>query len=115
MEKQTYLRRIAKKLEEWDDKIAELRARANEQEGGAETEWKRQFNQLETKRKAFAEKLKVLQSAGEEAWDDLRKGADAAWEDIEAGWKDIESALDKARVRLRGAAATAGTEKKSLR
>lgn len=100
MEKQSYLRRLAAKLEEWDREIEQLRTRTQQLDEKARAELNPHIDALKAKKQDLLKRFEKMRETSDEAFDDLKIGATAAWEDMDHAWADIRQAVEKAMARF---------------
>jgi hypothetical protein len=85
-----YIEKFKEKLDEWDNEIDELEARAQKVKADIKFEAEDQMTALRHKRDLARLKISEIKDASEEAWEDLKVGADDAWgslkEAIEKAW-----------------------------
>jgi len=85
-----YIEKFKQKLDEWDDDIVELEAKAQQTKADIKYEYEDQITSLRLKRDIARLKISELKDASEEAWEDLKEGTDEAWsslkEAIEKAW-----------------------------
>lgn len=89
-----YVRKMQEKLQEWNEEIDILTAKANEVAADLRNEYGEQIEALKAKQEAARQKIEELQRSGEGAWDDLKSG-------VELAKTAIGEALDSARKRFR--------------
>jgi len=93
-EKKTYQEKVEEKLKQFSDTIVELTGKVEELQAEAKVEYHEQIETLRAKQGTVRDKLKELEGAGDEAWEDLREG-------MEKAWKDLKYALDSAVSRFK--------------
>lgn len=81
-EKDEYVARVQKPVDEAKAEIDKLKAGATEARAGAKRQLRRQIEAMETRWKLAERKLSELKSASGEAWKDLKSGVDQAVEDL---------------------------------
>ena len=81
-EKEEYVARAQKAVDEARAEIATWRAEAGKARAGAKDRLQRQIDAMEARWKLAERKLGELRSASGEAWKDLRSGVDRAVEDL---------------------------------
>jgi hypothetical protein len=80
--KDEFVRTMHAKLDQWNAQIDVLSAKADQTEASARTEYHKQLETLRSKRDAARSKLNELESAGGNAWHDLKAGVELAWESV---------------------------------
>ena len=80
-----YREKMAAQLKEWSAQINLLEAKV--EKAGAEIKLKhaKELVKLRATQSAAAEKMKELEKATGEAWDQTKETADTIWEDLKAG------------------------------
>ncbi len=84
-----YIEKMGAQLRLWDAQINELSAKADKKKADVKIGYYDLVNQLNKKRDSAQKKLKELQNAGEDGWENLRNGVDSSW-------KDLKDSVDKA-------------------
>jgi len=92
--REEYVRRMQKKLEEWNAEIDTLSARADKATADFRSEYAGQISALKEKQAAARQKIEELQHSGEGAWEDLKSG-------MELAWTAIGEAVDSAKSRFK--------------
>jgi hypothetical protein len=92
-EKQAYRQKIDAKMEEWNAEIDRLEARADRAGADVQLEYYEQIKRLRALQEEARGKLKELEAAGDDAWEDFRDGVDVAA-------NAVERAVDVAAARL---------------
>ena len=90
-EKETYLQKMAKQLEQLDAKVAELKAKAAKAKAEVKIEYCKTLETLQGKQDVARTKLKELRSAGDDAWEDVKAGAENVWTEIKAVFQNATS------------------------
>lgn len=80
--KKAYQEKMEAQLKEWQAKIDVLKAKADKAQADKRAKYYEQIESLNSKKKAASNKLKELQQAGEEAWDDVKDGMEKAWQEL---------------------------------
>jgi outer membrane murein-binding lipoprotein Lpp len=86
-----YRQKMATQLKEWNAQIALLEAKM--ENTGAEIRLKRaeQMQKLHMQQHAALDKMKELETASSEAWDQVKKTADKVWDDLKTGVADAHA------------------------
>lgn len=77
-----YEKKMKEKLDQWRDRIDELKVKADQAEAEAKIEYHQQIDKLRAMQRASEEKMRKLRTAGDDAWEDLKAGMDMAWESL---------------------------------
>jgi hypothetical protein len=88
---EAYKRKMAAQLKEWGAKIDLLEAKAGNAAADVRVKHAEQLNVLRARQRAASDKMKELEKAGGEAWEQVRKTADKLWDDLKAGVADAQS------------------------
>lgn len=91
-ERDAYVEKMKATLDEWNAEIDKLSARMKSAEAGTMIEYEKTKANLTEQRDEAIQQLDRLQSASEEAWQDMRKGFEAAFDSIA---KAFSSATDR--------------------
>jgi predicted nucleic acid-binding Zn-ribbon protein len=89
-----YVRKMQAKLQEWNEEIDVLTAKASEVTAEVKHEYNEQIELLKTRQAEARQKMEELQKAGESAWVDLKAG-------IELAKSAMGEAIDSARSRFK--------------
>lgn len=76
--KETYQDKIETELRVWSDRIEQLKAKVSTAQAEATATYQEQFNELATRQAEVAQKLRTLQQAGSDQWEDLRSSIEKA-------------------------------------
>ncbi|MBI5117514.1 hypothetical protein HZA56_13645 [Candidatus Poribacteria bacterium] len=88
-QKEEYQKKAGAKLQEFDARIKELKAKAEKTSAETKVKLDKQIEELQKKQKTAREKLEELKSSGEEAWAALKREMDTALADIEDFIKNL--------------------------
>ncbi|WP_305907331.1 hypothetical protein Q9L42_016450 [Methylomarinum sp. Ch1-1] len=89
-----YVKKMKAKLDEWNADIDRLEARAEAAQADLQIEYQQQIEALKEERDEAAAKLKTLEAASDEAWEDIKSG-------VEMAWTSLHSAVDSAISRFK--------------
>ena len=78
-ERDAYVEKMKAKLDEWNAELDRLSAKMSTAEADANLEYQKTKKQLIKQRDEAIQRLDSLQSASENAWQDMRKGFESAW------------------------------------
>ncbi len=90
-----YLSRTKGELNQLDQHINELKAKADRAQGSAKAELNAEIDQLRKKEAAARQRIAQIEAASEDSWASLQAGADAAL-------NDLQKAYDEAAARFKG-------------
>jgi hypothetical protein len=91
--KDVYRRKIEALLKEWEDKIDELLAKADEATAGARSQYHEHLQTLQAKQEVARHKLHELKGESGEAWEEIKDG-------MEDAWADLKQAFEKAAAKF---------------
>jgi len=74
--KDEYTRKMHSKLDQWNNKIDALVAKADQAEEQINTEYRQQIKILHNKRDEVHKKLSELEQSSEKAWEDMKVGVE---------------------------------------
>ena len=94
-DRNAYEQKRLAQLRQLDAEIDKLKAKAAEAAADVKIGFQESLDEAVSHRATLGSRLDELSAAGEDAWNDLKKGVDAAWE-------RFETALEKASSRLEG-------------
>ncbi|MBK7711460.1 MAG: hypothetical protein IPN67_15775 [Bacteroidales bacterium] len=78
-----YIDKMAARLKEWDTEIQKFEAKAETAKADVKASYNQQINELRLKKEEAQLKLKKIQDAGEDAWEELKDGAEKSWDIFE--------------------------------
>ena len=87
-----YIDRMAVRLKEWDTELQKLEAKAETAKTDVKASYNQKINELHLKKEEAQLKLKKIQDAGEDAWEELQEGAEKSWKIFE---DSVKNAWDK--------------------
>ena len=88
-----YVNKIKAKLDEWNAEIDKLEAKSRKKEAETRVAYQERIDDLKEKRRSAGKELEKLQSAGKDAWEDLKKG-------VEGASKALSDALQSAKSKF---------------
>jgi hypothetical protein len=74
-----YIDRMAARLREWDTELEKLEAKAEVAKADVKASYNKQIQELRLKKEEAKQKLKKIQDAGEDAWEELKEGTEKSW------------------------------------
>ena len=75
-----YIDRMAARVRELDTEIRELEELANKAVEEVKAEYREQINDLFLKKEELRDQVNKIQTAGGNAWEDMKAGAELSWE-----------------------------------
>jgi hypothetical protein len=89
--RKAYEEKIEAQLKEWNAQIDLFKAKADRAKAEAKIDFYKTIDILQGKEEEARAKLKELKTAGDAAWEDVKKGVDKAWAEIKSAYKDAAS------------------------
>lgn len=89
--KQAFQQKLEAQLQDWDDKLDELKAKAREAKAELRADYEKQLDVLSGKRATVQAKLQELRLRTEDAWEDLKGGTERAWDEMRKALDQIAS------------------------
>ena len=83
--KEAYLANREAELKEWDAKILQLEAKAEQAQAQLKIQYYEQLEALRTKQTSVREKLHELKQSSGAAWESVKIGLENAWHDLKVG------------------------------
>lgn len=80
--RKAYEEKFDARMEEGSARIALLKAKAHKATAEAKVEYYKTIDALQHGQDKARVKLRELQSAGDDAWEDLKTGAENAWDEV---------------------------------
>ncbi|MDO9508920.1 MAG: hypothetical protein Q7I97_06200 [Thermovirgaceae bacterium] len=81
-QRDAYVEKLKLKLDEWNTRIDQFQAKADQVKPDLKAEYQNQIQNLKAKRDKVQEKLNELSEASKGAWEDLKAGAECAWGEL---------------------------------
>jgi len=92
--KDKFVRKMHSELDQWNNEIDDLVARADKAEEQIQAEFHQQIKELHSKRDEVHQQLYEIEQASEDAWEDMKLG-------IEMAVGDISEAINTAISRFK--------------
>jgi len=86
-----YRQKMTAQLKEWGAQINLLEARVENAGADARIKGAEELDSLRAKQRAASAKMKELEKAGSEAWEQLKETAETIWADLRAGIADAQA------------------------
>ncbi|MCG2590549.1 hypothetical protein [Rhodohalobacter sulfatireducens] len=80
--KEAYKEKIRAQLDEWKAEADKLRARIKQKQAEGKIDSQKYLDELKVKQSKARAKLEELEDAGEDAWEDIKKGLEKATADL---------------------------------
>lgn len=97
--KEAFLEEMKKKLDDlnyrWNIERNKLEARAQHEGADARKAFEEKKEKLRQVRAEMTAKIKALEAAGENAWDDVKGGAEEAWKALNKAFEKVASHFKK--------------------
>lgn len=81
-------------LKEWDAKIDQLKAKAQQAKADTKIEYQEELEALRAKKESMGQKLQELKSSGDEAWQDIRAGVEKAASELKSAFEGVSSKFE---------------------
>jgi hypothetical protein len=89
--RKAYEEKLDAQLKEWSAQIGLLKAKADNAKADAKIDYYKTIDALQHKQEEARTKLQELKTAGDEAWEDVKKGAEKAWVEVKTAYRDATS------------------------
>ena len=89
--RKAYEEKLDAQLKEWSAELALLKAKADKAKADAKIEYYKTIEALQGKQNDAKAKLQELKTAGDDAWEDIKKGAEKAWAEVKTAYHDATS------------------------
>lgn len=89
-----YVEKLKKNIDKWNAEIGDFQAKADQAKDDAKAEFLRQIAEIKAKRQELEGKMADLKNAGEEAWEDVKKGVDVARQILGQAIQSAKSRFD---------------------
>ena len=86
-----YVEKLKGNITKWNTEIDELQAKADQAKADAKAEFHKHVVDLKAKRLALEEKIKELNNAKDEAWEDVKSGVDVSRQILGQAIQDAKS------------------------
>jgi hypothetical protein len=90
-EEESYKIKLEAELKEWDAKLDQLSAKAQEATADARISYENELESLKSKRAAAHEALEELGKHSRNAWEDVKDGAQNAWHEVGKAMERVAS------------------------
>jgi uncharacterized coiled-coil DUF342 family protein len=89
-----FIDKMAARLKELDTEVQKLEAKAKTAKADVKASINEQINELRVKKEEAHQKLKKIQDAGEDAWEELKDGAEKSWnifeDSVKTAWGKLK-------------------------
>jgi hypothetical protein len=92
--RKAYLKRVEAKLEDWEEELSRLGAKAEKAEASARVIYVEQMALVRSRQKAALARIRDLRDARADNWGKFKSGVDESMSDLK---KTIEEAIEKLR------------------
>jgi hypothetical protein len=90
-ERKTYEEKLDARVKDWNTQIELLKAKAAKAK--EMTEYCKNIETLQCRQNDAKENLREPKTAGDESWDELRRGAEKAWTRVKIAYHDASSSF----------------------
>jgi hypothetical protein len=87
--KEAYQKKLQAQLNEWDAKLDQLSAKAQNATADARISYENQLEGLKSKRAAAHKTLEELGKRSENAWEDMKDGAEKVWDEMSKAIENV--------------------------
>jgi phosphoenolpyruvate synthase/pyruvate phosphate dikinase len=94
MNKDTYVEKLKARLDEWNADLDKLHAKAREATADQKLQFEKQMESVRARKDEVKQKLSEIQSAGENAWEQVKEGTDDAWNRLKEAVSKAKSELE---------------------
>ena len=91
LDKDTYVKKLRAKIDEWDAEIDKLKAKVDEAGAASRLEYRKEMENLQQRRQEVGERLTKVRHSLEGAWEDNSAGAQNAWDAMEEALRSAKS------------------------
>ncbi len=91
MNKDAYLEKLKAQLDEWNADLDKLDAKVRGATADAKIKYEKRMASIRERRDEATRKMAEIESAGENAWEQLKEGADDAWSRLKKAVKEAKS------------------------
>jgi len=95
MNRDEYVQKLKAQLDEWNAEARKWEQKAQEAQSHMKAEYEKQLAALNARRDEVLYQMKLMQSASQDAWQDMMKGADQAWKSMQEAFDRARSHFDK--------------------
>jgi hypothetical protein len=92
-QKSAYVQKLKAQLEAWSADIQRLEAEAGKASADSQIKLEKTIDELRARKHDAEIRLKEIENASDEAWQELAKGADAAWNEITQSFERARAAF----------------------
>ena len=89
MNREEYVERMKKQIDEWNAKLADWQTEVQKAQANVKVQYEAQIKALEKQRDEAVKRLNETRDASQAAWTEVSKGAESAW-------KSMQSSFEKA-------------------
>ncbi len=89
--KEAFEKQFEAQLKEWKAEVDVLRAKADKADAEMRIKYHEQIDELQEKKKEIRSQLSSLKNAGEESWQDLKKGLEEASASLSKAFSSIKT------------------------
>jgi len=88
-----YVKNLKSKLDQWNADLDTLEDKARGAAEDAKAAYRGRIDDARKRRDEARQKLTEIESAGEDAWEELKKGTEDAWDRLADGVKKAKEAI----------------------
>ena len=89
-----FVENLKSQLDTWNSEIAKFEATVEAAQADAKAKLQEQLEEMHKQREKAVATLNEMQHAGEEAWEEMRKGTEDAWTALTEAFKRAQSKFE---------------------
>ena len=93
--KEAYKKKLKAQLAEWQAQINLLAAKTENKAADVSIKYARELDELRSKQRKLSDKVKELEQASGDAWQDIKGNTDQLWNDLKTGIASAISSLSE--------------------
>ena len=95
IDREAYVRKLKSQLDQWNAEAAKWEAKAKQAQSTMKAEYERQLAAVNSRRDEALYRMKLLQNASLDAWQDMMRGTEQAWKNMHEAFSKARSHFDK--------------------
>lgn len=93
--REEYIEKLKAKLDSWNTELDRLENKIKELDIDKKFKYQDRIQELRNRREEVKQKIKEIQEASGDAWQDFRKGAEKAWQAFREGIENARAQFHK--------------------
>lgn len=90
-----YVQKLKTQLDQWNAEAEKWEAKAKAAQAGMKAEYEKQLAAVNSRRDEAMYRMKLLQNASLDAWQDMMRGTDEAWKNMQEAFNKARSHFEK--------------------